>query len=157
MTERILVLNISGIGDFIDSTPALKYLRELRPQSNITLAVSEKAYPLAKRCPYVNEVIALPTYGGRSFPRWKDFPRWIARILSLRRRFDVAINLYSVASSKGAWWIRSLLSWSGAALTIGTNRDGMSPFYSRSLIPPKIPADQMECSLAIVALLDPGA
>src|SRR5262249_23151104 len=138
------------------STPALKWTRTLRPQAHITLAVAEKAYELAKDCPFVNEVVAFPTAGGRSFPTSRDLPRWASHMLRLRGRFDVTINLYAVASSRGAWWIRFLLLWSGAALTIVSDRDGMAPFYSRSLKPPEIPADQLESSLAIVSLLDPG-
>ena len=151
--ERILILNVSGIGDFIDSTPALHLARQLRPQAWITLAVSEKAFPLARTCPYVDEVVALPTSSGRNFPHWKDSLRWMRRILRLRR-FTTAVNLYAVATTAGAWWIRSLLAWSGAKVTIGSNTAGRAPFYSRSLQLETIPEDQIDRGLKVMGLLE---
>jgi ADP-heptose:LPS heptosyltransferase len=118
MPERILILNVSGIGDFIESTPTLRHIRQLYPESRITLAVAEKVFALAARCPYVDDVVALPTSAGRSIPKWKDVPRWIGRIWPLRGRFDRAINLYRIASKAGGLWIRLLLSWSRARIRV---------------------------------------
>jgi ADP-heptose:LPS heptosyltransferase len=156
MTERILILNVSGIGDFVDSTPALRYARRMRPGSKLSLMVSEKVYPLAKNCPYMDEVISVPTSAGRSIPRLNDVPRWLKQILPLRAQFDVALNLYDVASRGGAGWVRFLLAWSGAALTIGSNLGGLAPFYDRRIENQMISLNQIERSLRILSLLDPS-
>ncbi len=155
MTKRILILNISGIGDFIDSTPALRHARKIRPAARIVLLVSEKAYPLAKHCPYVDEIVGIPTSAGRSIPQSKDLPRWFRRIRNLRGQFDTAINLYGVASPAGAWWIRFLLAWSGARMTIGSNVGSLAPFYTRRIETGEISPDQIERAVGIVSLLDP--
>jgi ADP-heptose:LPS heptosyltransferase len=157
MTERILILNVSGIGDFIDSTPALRHARQIRPSARIVLLVSEKALPLAKHCPYVDTVIGIPTSTGRSIPQWTDLPRWLQQIQHLRGQFDIAINLYGVASQGGAWWIRFLLAWSGARTTIGSNIGGLASFYTRRIEAGETSADQIERSVRIVSLLDPSA
>jgi len=154
MTERILILNVSGIGDFIDSTPALRFARKMRPAARISLLVSEKAYPLARTCPYMDEVISVPTSSGRSIPRLPDLPRWLKQIRQLRGQFDTAINLYGVASRGGAGWIRFLLVWSGASLTIGSNIGGLAPFYDRRLEGDAVPPDQVEQAVRILSLLD---
>jgi ADP-heptose:LPS heptosyltransferase len=153
--ERILILNISGIGDFVDSTPALQRARQLRPDAWITLAVSEKAFPLARTCPYVNEVVSIPTFGGRNFPHWRDGFRWMRQVLRLRH-FNTAINIYRVATTLGSWWMRILLAWSGATITIGINYRGLASFYTRCLSPEDIPVDQLEKGIRVVELLDPS-
>jgi ADP-heptose:LPS heptosyltransferase len=153
--ERILILNISGIGDFVDSTPALHRVRQLRPAASITLAVSEKAFPLARNCPYVDKVISIPTFGGRSLPHWRDALTWLRQIVRLRP-FDTAINIYRVATIVGAWWIRLLLAWSGATITIGSNDEGLAGFYTRSVAPGEILLDPIERAVGLVELLEPN-
>jgi ADP-heptose:LPS heptosyltransferase len=152
-TERILILNVSGIGDFVDSTPSLHLARKLRPDAWITLAVSEKVFPLARSCPYVDDVVALPTSGGRNIPHWKDSIRWMRGARRLRG-FTTAINLYAVATRAGAWWMRTLLAWSGAKTTIGSNTAGRAPFYSRHLTREAIPEDQIQRGLKVIGLLE---
>ena len=72
--KNILVLNVSGIGDFVDSTPALAALRRRRPLDRLVLVVAEKTLPLARTCPHVDEVIGMPTRPGRGVPRLVDLP-----------------------------------------------------------------------------------
>ena len=155
MTERILILNVSGIGDFVDSTPAIRHIRKLRPNASLTLAVAEKTWPLARGCHYVNEVIALPTSAGRSVPAIRDLGRWSRHVFPLFRRFDTAINFYNIASRGGALWIRFLLGWSGARLTIGSNIGGHAPFYTRAVQAQKT-FDQLDSGMRVAALLDPS-
>lgn len=152
--ERILILNISGIGDFVDSTPALYRTRQIRPADWITLAVSEKAFPLARNCPYVDEIISIPTFGGRNLPHWRNAVTWLRQIVRLRP-FDIAINIYRVATTMGAWWMRMLLAWSGARITIGINHEGLAGFYTRSTPAGEILLDPVERALRLAELLEP--
>ena len=82
--ENILITNVSGIGDFVDSVPALRLLRRSKPEARITLLVSTKVAPLARLCPYVDEVIDLPTSAGSSTPAWDGLCRWAASFWRLR-------------------------------------------------------------------------
>lgn len=121
MAGKILVLNVSGIGDFIDSTPALAALRRRRPFDRVVLAVAEKTLPLARSCPHVDEVIGLPTRPGRGIPSLVDLPRWAFTVLSWRKRFDIVLSLYGASSPRGRRFTRWLLSWIGAPVSLGKN------------------------------------
>ncbi|MBI2060512.1 MAG: glycosyltransferase family 9 protein [Nitrospirae bacterium] len=148
--RRILVLNVSGIGDFVDSTPAVRILRNRAPRSRLTLLVSEKALPLAERCTDADEVLALPTSRARSAPSLGDWPRWLRRVASLRGRFDVVISLHHVSSGLGGWWLRLFLGWLGAPETVGRNTANRAPFFTNRLDEDDRPADQMERMAALV-------
>ena len=54
--NRILVIEVSGIGDTIMAVPAIRTLRKAYPDSYIVLMVSSRAYPLIEACPYADEV-----------------------------------------------------------------------------------------------------
>lgn len=104
--ERILVLNISGIGDCVDSIPALQRLRHLRPAASIRLVVAEKSVELARCFPMVDEVVGLPTSPGRALPGLKDALRWGRSVMGLRGRYAMVINLYGTGSLAGRGWMR---------------------------------------------------
>ena len=59
--QKILILRLDAIGDFILTTPAIRAIRENFPTAYITLAVTKAVYPLAELCPYVNEIIPFDT------------------------------------------------------------------------------------------------
>jgi ADP-heptose:LPS heptosyltransferase len=110
--ERILVLNVSGIGDFADSLPALRRLRAAKPGAFIRLVVAEKSAPLARCCPDLDDVVGLPTTPGRAIPAPVDGPRWIRRMFGLRDRYDLVLDLYGGDSLAGrSWraWLRLML------------------------------------------------
>ena len=55
--ENILILKLDNVGDFILASAAIREIRKNFPSANITLAVSKSIFPMAERCPYVNEVL----------------------------------------------------------------------------------------------------
>ena len=59
--EKILILRLDAIGDFILMSAAIRELRANYPAAHITLVVNRRVYPLAEFCPYVNEVIPFDT------------------------------------------------------------------------------------------------
>lgn len=59
--QKILILRLDAIGDFILMTPAIRAIRENFPAAYITLVVTQKVYPIAELCPYVNEIIPFYT------------------------------------------------------------------------------------------------
>jgi len=151
MAESILVWNVSGIGDFVDSTPALRLLRHRKPTAFIALAVSEKVLPLAERCPYMDETLGIPTSRGRSAPGIREVPRWIRRMASIRGRFSIVVNLYEMRSSIGAEWFRFLLRCLGAPVSIGRNTEGRAPFFTHAVEDSDGPRDQVERFLSVVS------
>lgn len=54
--EKILIVRLDAIGDFIWNTPFLRELRWNYPHAYITLVVREQLVELVKSCPYVDEI-----------------------------------------------------------------------------------------------------
>jgi len=127
--EKILVLNVSGIGDFADSLPALRRLRVAKPGAFIRLVVAEKTAPLARCCPDIDDVIGLPTTPGRAIPAPSDSPRWLRRMIGLRGRYDLVLDLYGGESLVGRCW-RALIRLMLCAPLIGL--DGQHASDSQS-------------------------
>ena len=61
VTQKILILRLDAVGDFILTTPAIRAIRENFPSAFVTLVVTKEVYPLAELCPYVNEVVVFKT------------------------------------------------------------------------------------------------
>jgi heptosyltransferase II len=78
---RILIRSTNWLGDSVMSVPAVRAIKQGRPDAHVTMAVPEKLAPLWKLIPEVDEIVPLP---GQSL---------IRAIQALRRqkRFDVAV------------------------------------------------------------------
>ncbi|MGA0607805.1 glycosyltransferase family 9 protein [Phenylobacterium sp. VNQ135] len=108
--ERILVIKLSALGDFVLALAAMKKIREAHPKAHITLLTTPPFEALAKTCPYFNAVDT----GGRP----ESFPEWMA----LRKRLK-AMNptrVYDLQTSAQSNRIFQLLrpgppAWSGIA------------------------------------------
>jgi len=108
--DRILVIKLSALGDFVLALAAMKKIREAHPKAHITLLTTPPFEALAKSCPYFNAVDT----GGRP----EGFTQWMA----LRKRLK-AMNLtrvYDLQTSAQSNRIFQLLrpnppAWSGIA------------------------------------------
>ena len=91
--KNILLVKLDNVGDFILSSAAIREVRKNFPSANITLAVSKSIFPVAERCPYVNEVLPF------------DVPADVTNIVTIltsvarfcrdnlwHRRFDFALD-----------------------------------------------------------------
>lgn len=154
--QTTLVLNVSGIGDFVDSTPALAALRKRRPDDRIVLAVAEKTLPLARGCPYVDEVVGLPTRPGRGVPRLVDVPKWAAAIRSWRARFELVLSLYGVSSRLGFHSTKWLLKFIGARISVGRGAGDLPSPFTIALPEERTPRDLIASYLKLVSLV-PGS
>ena len=87
--QNILVLPLPGVGDTLNTCPALEILRKAYPKANITLVVMFKAaYDVMENNPIVDEIIYWPFIK-------KGFWKSVNFLVSLnKRRFDVAILSY---------------------------------------------------------------
>ena len=108
--ERILVIKLSALGDFVLALPAMKKIRQAHPKAHVTLLTTPPFEALAKICPYFNAVDT----GGRP----ESFAEWMA----LRRRIkDVGYDrVYDLQTSAQSNRIFQLLrpsppDWSGIA------------------------------------------
>ena len=109
--ERILVIKLSALGDFVLALAAMKKIRAAHPKAHITLLTTPPFEALAKICPYFNAV----DVGGR--------PAGLSAWIGLRRRlravrFDRVYDLQtSSASNRIFQALRpSPPPWSGIAM-----------------------------------------
>ncbi|MEW5686584.1 MAG: glycosyltransferase family 9 protein [Pseudomonadota bacterium] len=109
--ERILVIKLSALGDFVLALAAMKKIRQAHAKAHITLLTTPPFEALAKICPYFNAVDT----GGRP----ETFPEWMA----LRGRIKAANfdRVYDLQTSSQSNRIFQLLRpgpppWSGIAL-----------------------------------------
>ncbi len=113
--NKILVINLGGIGDVILSTPALRALREKYPDASISVLTSPYGYEVAKYLPYIDEAFILC--------------KNLKILLDLRmKKFDLAINMRTIASKMGALKMRLLLGVINPRLTAGRDTDGRGKF-----------------------------
>ncbi|SER55475.1 ADP-heptose:LPS heptosyltransferase [Vreelandella subterranea] len=89
MTQKILVIRNDKIGDFMLAWPALAYLKNASPTPHVTVLVPSYTAPLAKACPWVDEVIIDP--GSSAAPSAQHV--LLEQIKAAR--FDALLTLFS--------------------------------------------------------------
>jgi heptosyltransferase II len=112
--NKILIVNLGGIGDLLLSLPALKALRGLYPQAEIDLLVAPQAEELARDFSCVNNIFVIN----------------INILLSLRKkRFDLAVNMRTLASRSGSLKIKLLLDIIKPFKKAGRDTGGRGGFF----------------------------
>ena len=109
--EKILVIKLSALGDFVLALAAMKKIREAHKKAHITLLTTPPFEALAKACPYFN---AVQTDG-----RPESFGQWAA--LRKRLRTGQYDRIYDLQTSAHSNRLFHLLRpnpppWSGIAL-----------------------------------------
>ena len=115
--RRILLVQLGDIGDVVLSFPCILALREGFPQTDIFVAVREKATELIEDCPWATDVISIST--GKGSMHHKDFFWWLRK-----QHFDLAVDLRT--GTRGA--IIAFLSRAGQR--VGFN-DQNGPFWRK--------------------------
>ena len=120
--RRILLIQISAIGDVILLTPALRAIRKQFPHARLTMVTSPINQQLLQNCPYIDEIL---TFRPDSHRDASSPSRFVAFVHSLReRQFDLAIDFEH--------WPRltALLAYlSGAPRRIGFRTSGQHRHY----------------------------
>ncbi len=100
--ERILILNLTRLGDLLQTSPTIATLRALHPDARITLVADRNFAAVARGIPHLDEVleISLDDLGRRLLEGGEGIlTGWTMAhdlVASLREaRFDVALNLSS--------------------------------------------------------------
>jgi len=122
--ERILLIKLAGIGDFVLSLPAMKTL-SLR--NKVTLLSTGRVEGLAKQFPYFKEIYLLkePFFSPQTL-----FPN-LRTILSLRKKnFEAGVNLHAVGSLRGSWVMALLFFLLHVKKSIGWNQKGRGFFFT---------------------------
>ena len=90
--QRILVIKLSALGDFVLALAAMKQIRKAHAKAHITLLTTPPFEALAKACPYFNAVDT----GGRpeGFAEWMGLRRRI-RAANYDRVYDLQTSAHS--------------------------------------------------------------
>ena len=110
------MVKLSSLGDIIHITGALRELRRMLPNAEITLAVEHRWADVVRNCPHVDGLIECSSREQVSV----DYLAEVYRLLSRRERFDVAIDFQGTRRS--AAWI--YLSFARLRLGRGRFRPG---------------------------------
>jgi len=106
---RILVVRLRSIGDIILLTPALRLLKEWRPDLRISVVVEPRFRELLEDNPDVEEILDPGTGRG-----WKKTRARLAAASAIRqRKFSLCVNLHGGPTSV------FLTRWSGAPCKVG--------------------------------------
>ena len=127
--KRILIINLGGIGDILLSLPALSALNSRFPNSELDLLISKRISEIAVCIPHFRKIY--PFYVNS-----RDGVLLLGAIHNLftlsklkNRRYDLAINMRTIASKQGASKIKFLLGTIKPKLTLGRDTDGMGYFF----------------------------
>lgn len=112
--NNVLIIHDAGAGDFVLQSPAIREIRRIYPDANITLVVTPPAAELAECCPYVNELLI----NNRKFDAEDilNVIQWNFEFATnfLRKRFDVCY-------ASPCWFDTPLLMYmSGAKTRVAT-------------------------------------
>ena len=131
--QKILILRLDAVGDFILLTPSIRAIRENFPRAYITLVVTKAVYPMAELCPYVNEVIVFETPFKSSVDNkdvlqiFKTTVNFSAQYL-WKKHFDICFAFLNDAT-------HSLLAYiSGAKIRVGEG-GGIANIFLNNPIP----------------------
>ena len=131
--ERILLVLAAGIGDFVMATPAIRAIRARFPRAHLAFLTTPQAEGLARACPHLDEVFTfdLRAYRpGERGPGWRGWrPFWELTAELRARRFDLAVNLFQVATLGGALRMGLLVARIAPAHTAGRWSGGLGVLF----------------------------
>ncbi len=100
MVENILILNMTRMGDLVQSTPAIAGLRKEYPNASITLVVSSLFDEFSKKIPFIDKRVVFDIKQfekkqGKNKILWIDVYQYLEKFLSIFKcdNYDLLINL----------------------------------------------------------------
>lgn len=118
--NKIMIINLGGIGDVILSLPAVKAIRSRFPGATLEMVVAPRAADWLR-----SQKIADNVYGFSS----RVFAVMRLLIFLRRRRFDLCVNMRTMVSAASALKMRFLLAFIGGRVSAGRDTDGRGAFF----------------------------
>lgn len=121
--RRILAVKLFALGDLLNTTPALRALRERFPDARIDMLTTRQGKPGLAGSPHVDEVLLFDKalfdqVGGLTSPR--ALLAGLRFALGLRRRrYDTLVLLHHLITPWGTFKYLVLALWSGARIRAG--------------------------------------
>ncbi len=147
--QKILVIKLAGIGDFILALPAFHLLSQYG-KKHLTLLCTDRTRGLAERSGYFQEVVSLKD----PFFSWRTFFQNLKTIFELRRHgYELGVNFHTIGSLKGALLMALLFSLLGIPRRAGWDSRGRGFFYTDKIAEPKGKMHEREKHLALASTL----
>lgn len=121
--NKILLIELAGIGDVVLSSPAIRNLRTCYADSSIYFLTYPGPAQIVKNSPYLDEVFIIKKGAGRFFSNF----RVLNKLRSLT--IDIAVNLYLHHTLRGVVNMATLMKIIRPRKTFGRNTDGKGFFY----------------------------
>jgi ADP-heptose:LPS heptosyltransferase len=122
--QKILIINLGGIGDVLLSTPALRALKGRFPEAGISMLVVSRAYEVLSGLPYIAEINVLHLKAACWF-------RDLMTLAALRKKhFDLAVNMRTLVSASSAKKIKLMLDMINPKLKAGRDTEGRGHFFN---------------------------
>lgn len=126
--DNILLLRFDAVGDFVLTSAAIREVRMNYPYAFITLVVSKVVYPLAERCPYVNEVLIFkPTQSNNPIDEVVNAVNF-ASLNLWKRRYNLCFS-FRYWMDNNTWLIAYL---SGAVERVGYSMTANGIYFGRN-------------------------
>lgn len=127
--KRILIVNLGGFGDALLSFPALKGLRSLYPQAEISMLIARRIESIMKGYNFIDKVYGFDIGYGGIMPVRKIFNN-IKVLCSLRNQhFDLAINMRTLVVDSGVRKFKFMLNFINPKQSAGRDTEGMGDFF----------------------------
>jgi ADP-heptose:LPS heptosyltransferase len=127
LPPKILLIRLRLIGDVIFTTPAIRAVRRVFPDSSITYLVEDHAAPAVRDNPHLDRVMVIDRASG-----WRRVIQDLTVAKQLRHEgFDIVVDFHG--GPRG-----SFLTWaSGAKIRLGYEVKGRSWMYTTSVARPR--------------------
>ena len=128
--NKILLVQLAGIGDLVMATPAISAVRKEFPGAYVSLLTTKRAKDLLKNSKDLDKIFALD-YRGRFQARLLFYQETWRTVIELRRQnFDLAVNLYQIYSLKGAFQLYLLFKLLNIRFIVGRDTEGRGFFLN---------------------------
>lgn len=127
--KRVLVINLGGIGDLLLSVPALKALRSSYPEAEISILAPAGVHSIVQSLFFVDRVFTFNLEYGGIVPLRKVLRNLKILLILRKKQFDVAINMRTLYSEKGAKKIKFLLEFIKPKVKVGRDTEAWGNFF----------------------------
>jgi len=135
--DRILVVNLGGIGDLVLSVPFLRGLRRSFPASRVELLAATRAAGVVEGLPYFDRLRVMDTEALtplRAMLHPVGAVGGVSQLARIKaRRFDLVVNLMPPGSDDLYGNLHAMLSFIGARRLAGREIEGRAGFYDFSV------------------------
>lgn len=127
--NRVLVINLGGIGDLLLSTPALKALKNANPLARISILIVPRCYELVGEFTFIDDIFI---FDKRLVP-FGLFKNFLLLCILRSNNYDLLINMRTLVSARSAVFMNALITLINPRFKAGRDTDGRGRFFDISI------------------------